>query len=337
MPLTYSPYRPSFWWRNAHTQTIYCGKFRTVQGLPPYEREQVELPDGDFVVLDWLRQTTPTDNFALVLHGLAGHTDRPHVKGLVRALYQQGYDVLAFNFRGNTEPNRLPRAYHSGDTGDVRYVLKQIQAKYDYQNIVLTGYSMGGNVGLKYLGEEGTQLSPRIRRAAFMSVPCDLAGCGVEMEKWHNRLYLWNFMRQLKAMIREKAKRFPKDINLEQVLKSKTFYDFDDAYTGPAHGYGSAKGYYAQASSRIFLDKITIPTLLLNAQDDSFLSDTCYPREFAKQSSNFHLDITPYGGHVGFVRFASDGLSWAEKRLSEFLIKKSLSPALSKGEGATIL
>jgi len=281
-----------------------------------YRRERIDTPDGDFLHLDWLR--TGSDKLAILSHGLEGDTDRVYMRGMATALRRAGWDVLAWNYRGcGGSPNRLLRAYHSGATDDLDLVVRH--ALPGYASAALVGFSLGGNLTLKYLGERGDTLDPRIRRAVAFSTPCDLAAGARELEKPSNRLYTWYFLRTLKAKASEKAHRFPGCVDLTRIRAARTVYDFDDAFTAPIHGFGDAADYYRQCSCRHFIEGITVPTLLVNAANDPFLPEACYPREEARQHPVFHLEIPDHGGHVGFVRFGSDGTYWSEARTVAFL------------------
>jgi len=238
------------------------------------------------------------------------------VLGMARALGRRGWDVAALNFRGcSGEPNRLLRSYHSGDTGDAAAVLARMAAT-DYRDLALVGFSLGGNVTLKFLGEAPSALPDRLRVAAAMSVPCDLAASARRLARPTNRLYMRRFIRRLVEKIATKADRFPGQVRLTDYDGITNFEEFDDRYTAPVHGFASAADYWARASCLPFLPAIRVPTLVLNALDDPFLTTTCHPVAAAAANANLFLEIPRWGGHVGFIRPA--GEYYHETRVGEF-------------------
>jgi predicted alpha/beta-fold hydrolase len=318
MPTTSSSYRAPWYLSNAHVQTIYAGSMRKV-AIPPYTRERLETPDGDFLDVDWLKKAD-NERVVIVTHGMCGDTYRPHVMGLVNAFFDIGYDVAALNFRGASgEPNRLFRNYHTGETNDLRFVIQQIIHKNKYNSISLSGYSLGGNVILKYLGEEGESVHPIIKRAAVVSVPCDLVGCDSMMEKWSNRHYLMTFNKGLRVLLAPKAERYPDLLSLKALEKANTFQKFANLYITKAFGFKDADDYHTRASSLPYLEKIKVPTLLLQAKNDPILSESCYPYTIAEKHPYLTMEVAKNGGHVGFVRLQKDGFSWAELRLRAFV------------------
>jgi uncharacterized protein len=315
--ITQSTYSAPPMFRNPHVQTVFASAFRTVNGVF-YQRERIETPDNDFIDMDWSR--VGSDRLALVLHGLEGDSGRAYMRGMVRALNKSGWDAAAMNFRGcGGECNRTLRFYHSGETEDVHTVLRHIAEPDNYSEIALVGFSLGGDVILKYLGEQGARLLPRLRKAVVFSVPCDLASSALELSRLSNRLYLKRFLRMLHGKIRMKMQLMPDRITDQGYEKIKTFKDYDDRYTSVLHGFADAKDYWAKASSRSGIPRIAIPTLLVNAADDPFLAEPCYPIDEARASACFHLEIPGHGGHVGFVTFGPQGEYWSERRAVSFL------------------
>ncbi|NBB79176.1 MAG: alpha/beta fold hydrolase [Verrucomicrobia bacterium] len=316
--MTTHPYIPPAGFRNAHLQTIYPTLFRRTP-LITGERERIATPDGDFLDLDWARQPQ-NQRLAVLTHGLEGHSRGNYCQGMASALRRADWDVLAWNFRGcSGEPNRSLRSYHSGATSDLQIVLDHIFSNTAYDSISLIGFSLGGNLTLKYLGDQGTALDPRIRSAAAISVPCDLASSAKRLERWQNRIYMARFMRCLRMKIREKARHFPDQLDLRGLDTMRTFQEFDDRYTAPIHGFKDAHDYWGQCSCRFVLDQIAIPTLLINAQDDPFLTPDCYPSETAATNPNLTLETPKYGGHLGFVSFNDKREYWSEQRAVAFL------------------
>ncbi len=313
-------YRPSFLFRNKHWSTIYPSVFRKIPEVV-YERERMELPDGDFLDVDWSRKEGR--HLVIVLHGLEGSADRPYVRGIIQVMNQSGWDGVGLNFRGcSGTPNRLARGYHSGETGDIKYLVEKIIAEANYETINLVGFSLGGNVTMKFLGELGEQLPVQIKRAVGISVPVDLYGSCLEIQKWNNRIYLNSFLKNLKIKTLLKEDILRPHLDLEKIYGAKDFFQFDGAATAPLHGFSSATEYYNKSSSLNYLPRITIPVLLINALNDTFLSETSYPVELAKKSENIHLVTPKYGGHVGFVTRHPENIYWTEQMVRNFFIPK---------------
>lgn len=307
-------YRAPAVFRDPHLHTIWAARVRKVDP-PGWQRRRIELPDGDFLDVD--RIPGGHHQAVILLHGLEGSADRTYMRGVALALHATGRDILAINMRGcSGEPNRLPRSYHSGATEDLRAVIDAFAA--DYDTFEAVGFSLGGNLLLKYLGEEGTE--SRIRAAMAVSVPCDLAGSSERLAGPGGRLYMWNFMRSLRRKVYQKAAAFPGVVSAEGVEDMRTFRAFDDAYTAPLHGYRDARHYWAECSSSRFLSAIRVPTLLVNAGDDPFLSPGCYPIDTCRASAFVDLEIPSTGGHVGFLQgglFSSEP-AWTEDRAVAF-------------------
>lgn len=310
-------YRAPFFLRGAHFQTIYPALFRRVT-LVTNVRERIRTPDSDFVDLDWARKGAR--RLAVITHGLEGHSRSHYCQGMARALHKAGWDVLAWNFRGcSGQPNHKLRSYHSGATEELQTILNHIFRSTSYSEIGLVGFSLGGNLTLKYLGDCGKNIDPRIRGAVTFSVPCDLAHSARQLEHWSNRIYMSRFMRSLRTKVYEKAARFPGEISTEGLNAVRTFAEFDNIYTGPIHGFKNADDYWTQSSCKNRLQKIAVPTLLVNALDDPFLTPECYPREAAKKNTHFQLETPKYGGHMGFVEFNKQNDYWSERRSVAFL------------------
>ncbi|MBD2766511.1 alpha/beta fold hydrolase [Hymenobacter sp. BT664] len=321
MPLVAeSRYQPPFYLFNGHLQTIVPSLWRTVPGVA-YQRERLELPDGDFLNLDWSRRPAmqPTDGLAIVSHGLEGDASRPYVRGMVRALNRAGLDALAWNYRSCGEMNRLLRSYHLGDTDDLDAVLRHALATGRYQRVYLVGFSAGGNVTLKYLGEDPGRVPTEVRRAAVFSVPTDLQASSVHIARIQNQVYLRRFLKSLRLKVRAKAELLPGQIDLSGIEDLRNFQEFDERYTAPMHGFDSADAYYEYASSGRYLSAIQVPTLLVNAENDPFLPASCFPRDVAANSPFVFLEIPPAGGHVGFAEGPPDGEYYSERRAVEFL------------------
>lgn len=239
---------------------------------------------------------------------------------MAAALFVCGWDVLVWNFRGcSAEPNRLLRMYHSGATEDLHAVISHAMKHHSAESIDLIGFSLGGNLTLKYLGENPDGLSPKIHRAVAFSVPCDLACSSHQLSLPSNRIYMERFLSAMRAKIRAKDKMFPGQVDLTGLSRIRTFEEFDDRYTAPIHGFKDAADYWVRNSCRQFLPNIQVPTLLVNALNDPFLGTRCYPLAEAAASEHFHFECPAQGGHVGFTPRYTKGEYWSETRTIEFL------------------
>ncbi len=248
----------------------------------------------------------------IISHGLEGNTQRSYMVGMAKAFFQEGYDVLAWNYRGcSGEVNRQLRFYHSGATDDLHTVA--MHAVPHYESLYLVGFSLGGNLTLKYLGEG---LAPKsIRKAVTISVPLNLHTSCLVLSRASNWVYEQRFLRSLSTKVMAKpGLRQVVDVSKLEGLKS--LLEFDDHFTGPLHGYRNAIDYYTQCSSIHFLPQISIPTLVVNAKNDHFLSPDCFP---AESYPHVVLEFPERGGHVGFARFDKNGLYWSEMRALSFI------------------
>ena len=299
MPIVKSSYKPPLFFKNGHIATTYSGLLRRVRGVSQ-ERERIGLRDDDILYLDWSYSLTTTSKLVIVLHGLEGNAQRPYMLGTAKHFNVHGYDTVCVNFRGCTgEENKQYRSYHSGATDDLEDIIQFIINEKNYSEIYLKGFSLGGNIVLKYLGESN-EVPEQIKGAMAVSVPCYLSGSAKALHKLENKLYAEYFLLFLKKRLKIKQEHFPSRITKNQIRSIKTLYDFDNIYTSKAHGFKDAEDYYSKCSSLQFLSFINVPTLILNAKDDSFLSLECYPIKEAETNSNVYLEIPKYGGHVGF-------------------------------------
>ena len=306
--------RPPFLF-SAHLETIYPSLLRRIKEIS-YQRERIHTPDKDFLDLDWIRQGSP--QLVIISHGLEGNSTRSYVKGMAQAMAEKGFDVLAWNFRGcSEEMNQQLRFYHSGATEDLECVVRHA-IDVGYKELFLIGFSLGGNLTLKYLAERKPH--SQLQRAIVFSVPMDLHTSCVKISKPGNWIYSNRFLKSLKEKIIRKSTKVS-GLDLKGIENIKTLLEFDDRYTAPLHGFQNALDYYAKCSSLYLLDAITIPTLIVNAQNDPFLSEICYPVGQLKNHAVVKFENPRYGGHVGFAQFHKNGLYWSEERAISFFTK----------------
>ncbi|MGD2112104.1 MAG: hydrolase [Gammaproteobacteria bacterium] len=291
-----SRFKPAWWLPGAHLQTLYPSLCRR-RRRPELRRERLELPDGDFLDLDWNgRRYGP---IVLVLHGLEGSLESHYTAGILAALGAQGFRAVLMYFRGcSGEPNRLRRSYHSGDSGDLHYVIDHISRHHPHTPLAVIGYSLGGNVLLKWLGEQGRHAP--VATAVAVSVPFDLDAAAVKLERGFSRIYQRHLLGKLRRSVLAKSQRLPPPVPLDALETLTTFRAFDDAVTAPLHGFTGVHDYYARSSSRGYLRRIAVPVLIIHAVDDPFLPASAIPDEedLAKPVT---LELSQRGGHVGFV------------------------------------
>lgn len=317
MPHISSTYTPSLLFKNAHINTIYKTLF--YNNNINYERKRIKTPDEDFLDIDF--SIVPSKTLVIALHGLEGSSNSTYIISLVNHLNQHQIACAAINFRGcSGENNKQAYSYNSGKTDDITTVLNFILENYTYKNIIIVGYSMGGNIALKYLGET-TSIPSEIKCGIAISVPCDLEGSSNALAKWENTLYIKRFLKTLKKKSLEKAQQFPQcNLNVQSILNATNFAEFDNAVTAPLFGFKNAKDYWTQSSSKPLLPSIKHPALIINALDDTFLSKSCFPFEVANKHQSLYLETPKYGGHVGFnTSIPKKDLLWSENRIRSFI------------------
>ena len=310
-----STYSPSFIFKNGHVNTMYRAVFCNPN--LEYNRKRVELSDGDFVDLDF--STIGSKKLVLLIHGLEGNSNSSYMISLTNELNRAGYDAVSLNLRGcSGEPNRLFSSYHSGKTEDIEEVFNYILVNFDYQELNMVGYSLGGNLTLKYLGEKER---PHIHIGVAISTPCDLQSTAIKMTAVSNKLYLNVFLKTLKEKALQKSEQFPDSfLSKDYIQKIKTFKELDDFYTAPANGFRSAEDYWQKASCKQFIPGVKTKSLLINALDDPFFTAESYPIEEARDHKYFHLEAPKYGGHVGFMTYLNTNkLPWCEQRILSFI------------------
>ncbi len=309
-------FKPAWWLPGPHLQTLWSALCRQPIKSLSLRRERFELPDGDFVDLDWVG--AGNGPVVLILHGLEGSIASPYAQGMLHAIQQQGWRGVFMHFRGcSEEPNRLPRMYHSGETKDVANVIQGIKEREPHIKLAAVGFSMGGNVLLKWLGETGQQ-NP-LTAAIAVSVPFELHKASERLQRGFSRIYHLHLLKclQKKAAMKFQLHSMPRV--LSKINSLRTIHDFDDKVTAPLHGFIDAKDYYTQCSSRQYLKKIRVPTLLLQAKDDPFMTADIIPEQ-RELSERITLEVTEKGGHVGFVTgsFPWNARYWVEERAPAF-------------------
>lgn len=322
MTFRIEPFRAAWWLPGAHAQTL-AGRLLRPLDLLPLERKRIETPDGDFVDLDFAPEPAVAARgrpVVLVLHGLEGSARRGYAYTTYRELARAGIRGVGLNFRScSGEPNRLPRFYHSGDTEDLRHVVSMLRERFGSRPLAAIGFSLGGNALLKFLGEEG-EAAP-LAAAVAISVPYDLDAGERHLDADPvSRVYVRHFLRSLrqKAMLKEIELR--QRCDYDAVQRARSFREFDDAATAPLHGFVSASDYYARSSSRPFLDRVRIPTLLIHALDDPFLPPDALPHDAVRENPLLETAWTSRGGHVGFIGGSPRRPDfWAERQAARYL------------------
>lgn len=314
--ITPSAFRPAWWLPGPHLQTLYPSLLRR-RRLPPLTRERLELPDGDFLDLEWTGKTA--GSVVLMLHGLEGSLESHYTGGMLGVLAQQGYNACMMYLRGcSGEPNRLPYSYHSGKTDDLDFVVRAIQDRLPETALAIIGFSLGGNILLKWLGEQGA--SAGIRTAVAISVPFDLNQAALRLEHGWSRIYQHHLVKKLHGSARRKARLHQLPWPAERISELNTFRRFDNEITAPLNGFRDVDDYYTRASSKQYLKAIQVPTLLIQARDDPFLPATALPQD-DDLSPTVTLELSNRGGHVGFVsgRNPVRPQYWLEQRIIRHL------------------
>lgn len=314
-----STFKPAWWLPGGHLQTLWptlAGRQITLTA----QRERIELPDADFVDVDWLNQNGKGP-LTIVLHGLEGSLNSPYAKGIARSLALQDHVVAFMHFRGcSGEHNRHDRAYHSGDTADFAYVATLLKQRYADKKLAVVGYSLGGNVLLKWLGETG--LDNPIDCAVAVSVPFQLGKLATKMNRGFSKIYQEHFMRKLRSKMLTKFTQRPAPICLETLKRSKTFREFDNLVTAPLHQFADADDYYSRSSCRQYIPKIQKQTLIIHAKNDPFMIPEVIPEQH-ELPQNVTLELANCGGHVGFISGNLPGKAnyWLEQRIPHHIDK----------------
>ncbi len=336
--MTAVDFLPARWLPGAHAMTVFGALFRPL-ARPPARRERWELPDGDFLDVDRVAGPSPEAPVLVVCHGLEGSSRAAYVRGLTALARSRGLAVVAMNFRScSGTPNRLPRIYHSGETGDLAQVVERLATERPRRLILLCGFSLGGNVVVKYLGERGDALPGPVAGAAVVSVPFDLAGCARALDGpgFWTWIYRERFLRALRAKALALCRRFPGLLDPQAVRLARTFAAFDGAVTARLHGFASAEDYWTRSSSGRFIAGVRRPLLAISALDDPLVPASGLPLEAARANPMVTLVTTRAGGHVGFVSGSPlrPGY-WAEARAIDFLASLAApAPAATSATGS---
>lgn len=320
-------YRAPFWLPGGHLQTIYAA---TVMRLPavPYRRERWETPDGDFIDLDWVVNPDQASRIrdqgkaplVVLFHGLEGCSNSHYALALMQEIRARGWRGVVVHFRGcSGEPNRLPRAYHSGDTAEVDWILRRLQETRLAGPLLAVGVSLGGNALLKWLGEQEQAAAELLTRACAVSAPVDLMIAGEALGRGFNLFYARHFLSTLKRKSVAMLASFPGLFDLQRVRAARTLREFDDVVTAPLHGFRNTDDYWTRASCKPLLARIAIPTLMINARNDPFLPQHALPQPH-EVSRHVTLEFPATGGHAGFVSGRIPGnVNWLPRRIAEFI------------------
>jgi predicted alpha/beta-fold hydrolase len=317
MSFFYKEYNPPFLFKNTHANTILAALFRKKWPLN-YKRQRFILNDGDFVDLDFVHKGE--DKLVILLHGLEGSSDRAYIRGMAKIFSQNNFDVLSFNFRGcSGEPNLTLKGYHMAATEDLEELVLSLHKTDTYISIYLIGFSLGGSVVLRFLANQGNNPAyHKVKGGVAFSVPLHLIEANKAIGKLENFMYRLRFLRSLKKKMKLKQEQFP-EIPFLPAKWKYNFTFFDDFYTGPFHGFLNAKDYWTKAGVLSQLPKISLPCLLVNAEDDSFLSPYCFPNQLANERTNFYFLKPKWGGHVGFMPVNKNGFLWSEELAFHFI------------------
>jgi predicted alpha/beta-fold hydrolase len=314
-----SHFKPAWWLKNNHLQTLFPVLFSSKKQVSLF-REDFYLPDGDLLQLDWSENYIKNNKPILVLlHGLEGSSSSPYIQRTMQSAFKLGFIAVCMHFRGcGGLPNKLPRAYHAGETEDLNFFLKSLIQNSDMKQIYVVGFSLGGNVLLKWLGENPD--NKIVKSAVAVSVPFELSNSASKMNKGVSKFYQWWLIKSLKESILNKNQFQTLGMSKEDIHNLKNFWEFDDKITAKLHGFKDVQDYYKKSSSRQFLKKIKTPTLIIHSQDDPFMTSSCIPKK-EELSNSIHLEVTDRGGHIGFItgNIPFCPHYWLEERVLKYL------------------
>jgi uncharacterized protein len=313
-------YRPPWWYRGRHLQTLWGPTLRRFR-RPPLRRERLNTPDGDFLDLDWLANSRAGAPLVLILHGLEGSSRSHYVSGLLRETAVLGLRGVVLNFRScSGELNRAPRFYHSGETSDLNWIVARLLDREPALRLGLIGVSLGGNVALKWLGERGADAPTPLVGAVAISTPFDLAACARVLDRGFARsLYTAEFLRTLRAKVEAKAHLFDGRLDVQAALRARSFAEYDHAVTAPLYGFADERDYWTRSSSGRYLAGIRRPCLLINAVNDPFVPPSSLPAEAVAHSPWLEALFPREGGHAGFLEGPLGRRSWSERHALAFL------------------
>ncbi len=307
------------WLYTKHLQTIVPNLYRKVEGVQ-YTRERIETWDDDFLDLDWSK--IGSKKLVIISHGFEGSSDRVYAKGLTKIMNANNFDVCVWNYRGcSGEDNRQPFGYHSGKTDDLDWVIQHITQQNKYDEYFLIGVSMGGNLTMKYLGEEKWTSTKKITSAVAVSVPVHYETSFQHLCKGWNQMYERRFTMQVKEKVQKKQLLFPDAMDYKNILSAKNLWEFTERCTVPLHGFKSIDDYNKKVQATTYIKSLKTSILLINADNDPLLTKECYPTQLAKKSKYFHLEIPIGGGHVGFCEDIKAEHNWLEKRVVNYFLK----------------
>ena len=324
-----SEFKAARWLRNRHAQTIYASMPWIRAPRPPVRRELLELPDGDVTALDWIETGFPVTRdtpVLLILHGLEGSAESSYARMLLQSAADIGWRAGVLHFRDcGEQKNRLPRRYHAGETADIAFLLESLRNNADFNGPILAaGFSLGGNVLLKYLGESADNCP--LSAAVAVSVPLDLRDSAIELNNGFSKAYQHYLLKRMKLSVADKFNEDTAAFDWQRTMKATWFTEFDDAITAPLHGFSGADEYYDRCSSKRFLGSIRRPTLIINSLDDPFMTPAAVPPE-SQLSADVCLELSDSGGHVGFI---DGGLPWNPTFYLPTRITSFLQSAVSK-------
>lgn len=324
-------FKPAWWLRNPHCQTLWQKLVRNAPSIKTV-RERLELPDGDFIDLSWTvhKNSSPTTPIVIILHGLQGSINSKYVRGILHVIERLGWRAVLMHFRGcSGEPNRLERCYHAGETTDITSLISMLRQREPHAPLAAIGFSLGGNVLLKWLGELGG-LAP-LWAAVAVSPPFSLSNAVLRLSQGFSRFYEKRMLRCMRETVRTKFKDITCPIDYGDLDQLLSLRDYDDKITAPLHGYIDADDYYLQCSSRRYLKGIRIPTLILHAADDPFMTLEGVPSP-GELSDAITFELSRHGGHIGFVMgsYPWKPHYWLESRIPAYLeaTLKARTPAM---------
>ena len=323
-----SSYRAPAWLPGGHLQTLYASLLAPRPRVA-YRRERWNTPDGDFIDLDWaqIRNAADANPLVVLFHGLEGNSHSQYASALMAATRDRGWRGVVVHFRGcGGELNRLPRAYHSGDSAEIDWILRRLKLDNPSIQLFAAGVSLGGNALLKWLGEQRDAANAIVAGAAAISAPVDLMASGDALGRGFNMIYTRNFLATMRRKTLAKLALFPELCDRERMLDSRTLREFDNIVTAPLHGYRDTDDYWTRASSKPLLRHIAAPTLMINARNDPFLPAAALPAA-GELSAKVTAEFPPTGGHVGFVTGVFPGqLDWLPQRMLNFFTESSRLP-----------